>query len=284
LDSSSEPGGGRALLARSWPVSAAELTWGVQWYAGVILLGFLAAPSDVAWQSASLRLVLAIHTGVWLYLYVLLPGLARVVVADPDAWRRLVDASLRVTSWAGCWIALVVALAAETLLRTVFGDGFTASAPLLRVMIWVIPVAWMSGHLRYSLIAAEHPRKDCHAAFVGAATTVLLTLGLVPSLLSLGAGIALLCGTVANAIAAWILARKTLPTFTVPRSAAQSAVWCLAAVALGTVLTPVVGDLRSTAMAGVFFGAAGLVVERKNVAGLLHSVSAGLLAKSEVKC
>lgn len=280
LDSPVEAGGVRSLLARSWPVSAAELTWGLHWYAGVILLGFLAGPADVAWQSASLRLVLAIHTGVWLYLYVLLPGLARVVVADPDAWRRLFDASLRVAAWAGFGIALVVSLAAETLLRTVFGDGFAASAPLLRAIIWVIPIAWLSGHLRYSLIAAEHPRKDYHAALAGAATTVLLTLALVPSLHSLGAGIALLCGTVANAVAAWILARRTLPAFTAPRSAAQSAVWCLAAVVLGTLLTPVAGDVQSAGVAGGFFVIAAAIVERQNVSSLLHSVSASLVEKA----
>ena len=56
---------------------------GVQSYTGTIVLGFLSMPDETAWHSASLRLFLAVHTGVWLYHATLLPNLSRLVRDEP---------------------------------------------------------------------------------------------------------------------------------------------------------------------------------------------------------
>jgi O-antigen/teichoic acid export membrane protein len=269
-----------SLLRRSWTVSAAELTWGIHWYAGLILLGVLATPTDAAWQSAGLRLILAVHTGVWLYFTVLLPSLARLIATDVDAWRRLVGTSLRVTAWAGCGFALVGTLGARLVIDLVFGDRFGPGVPVFRAMVWVIPIAWMSGHIRYSLIAAEHSRKDYQAALVGAGTTVALTLLLLPALHSLGAGLALVGGTLANAIAALWLARPVLPAFPLRESLASSAAWCVAAVTLGLLLARFAGDVQATVAAGLIFGTAAIVSERETAKSLLQSFGGALLMKA----
>jgi O-antigen/teichoic acid export membrane protein len=207
----------RSLLSQSWTIGASEIAWGVHWYVGLILLGVLATTTDAAWHAAGLRLALALHTIVWLYLYVLLPNLARLTASDPAGWAPFVERSLRVSGWAGVGIALGVTLGAEPILATLFGAPFAAAAPALRATIWIVPIAWMSGHIRYSLIAAGHPWRDCQAALAGAGTTIVLTLALVPFLQSTGAGLALVGGTAANAIAASWLARGVLPPLALGR-------------------------------------------------------------------
>jgi O-antigen/teichoic acid export membrane protein len=269
-----------SLFGRSWTVSASELTWGLHWYAGLILLGMLASSTDAAWQSASLRLILGLHTGVWLYLYALLPGLARLWATDVDEWRRLIAHSLRMTGWAGGAIALVGTLAAPTIIEVIFGARFAPSAAVLRAMIWIIPVAWMSGHIRYALIGAGQPRKDFQAAVAGTLTTIGLTLLLMPKLRSLGAGLALTGGTIANAIAAWALARRTLPPFPFRETLAASAASCAAALVLGAVLTPIAGEVQATAVALVLFGAVAVAAERETVRGLAQSCGAMLSMKA----
>ncbi len=267
-------------MRQSWTVCASELTWGIHWYAGLVLLGVMATSVDAAWQSASLRLILAVHTGVWMYLSVLLPNLARLVATEPSGWARLVERSLRVSGWAGLGMAGVGTLGASGVDEAVFGSRFAASAAIFRVMIWVIPIAWASGHLRYSLIAAKQPRKEFHASLVGAGSTVVLTLLLIPRFGGLGAGVALVGGTVANALAAWVLARRLLPEFALVRSLAMPALWCGIAIAIGIALSPVVGPIEATAAAAGLFGIAALIAERETAKSLLRSFGGAALMKA----
>jgi O-antigen/teichoic acid export membrane protein len=244
------------------------VTWSIHWYAGIILLGYLATPTDTAWHSASLRLVMALHTGVWLYLYVLLPNLARVVIRDPSAWAETVSESIRLTGWVAGAIAVVGLLGAETIFTTVFGPSFVAAAPSFRAAVFVIPTAWFSGHIRYSLIAAQHQRRDYQAALVGASTTIALTVLLVPFLRSTGAGVALLGGTMANAAAAWLLARAVLPKCAYFRSVAAPLSCGGVSVALGLAVTPLAGELAATLMAAAGFAGFAAFAERETLARL----------------
>jgi len=257
--------GSLALLRHSWPIGASEITWGVLWYAGLILLGYLARPEDAAWHAVGLRIVLGLHTLVWLYLYALLPTLARTVTTDAAHWKRTLEASLRTTGWVSCALALVGTLAARPLLVGVFGAAFAPAAPALRLLVWVLPVAWASGHIRYSFIASNQPRLDYHAALAGAGVTVLLTLLLAPRWRSAGAALALLGGVLANALAAAVLARRALPPVAFVASLWPSAASCLGCLMLGAILTPVAGDIRSTLTAAVALAGLAVLVERGRV-------------------
>jgi O-antigen/teichoic acid export membrane protein len=144
---------------------------------------------------------------------------------------------------------------------------------VFRAAIWIVPIAWMSGHFRYSLIAAQHPRRDYRAALAGAGTTIVLTLLLVPPLRSLGAGLALLGGTIANAAAAHVLARGVVPHVALRGTMAPSATACLVCLLLGAILTPVAGEIVSTLAAVAALGAAALVVERHSARRFLHMLS-----------
>ena len=259
------------LLGQSWRTGASDVTWGVHWYAGLILLGYLATSTEAAWHSSSLRLVMALHTLVWLYLYVLLPTFARLVRSDPAAWSHTTERSLRVSSWAGFGIALVGTLGAGPLLTTVFGPAYASAVPVLRAMVWVIPVAWISGHLRYSLIAAQRPEKDYHAALVGAGTTIALAVALSPAFQSTGAGLALLGGTVANAVAAVVFARNVLPRVALARNLAASGVCAAACLAGGVALAPAMGDLGAALAATTALAACALVAERDEIAAAVRT-------------
>jgi O-antigen/teichoic acid export membrane protein len=265
----------KAVLAKSWRIGATEVTWAAHWYAGLILLGYLAGPTDVAWHSVGLRIVMALHTGVWLYLYVLLPNLTRLIRDDAAGWSRLVEESLALTGWLGWGVALVGTLAAEPLLIQVFGEPYVAAAPVLRAMIWVVPIAWMSGHIRYSLIAAQRPDLDYHAGLIGAGTTIAVTLALAPALQSAGGGVALLVGTIANAVAAWILARGVLPTLAAGRNVAPSSLCGAACVLVGLGLGRVVGDVAATLVAGVAFAACAVVAERRRARQFVYAFVGG---------
>jgi O-antigen/teichoic acid export membrane protein len=261
------------LLAHSWTVAAGELTWGVHWYSGVVLLGYLAAATETAWHAAALRLVMAAHTIVWLYLYVLLPNLARLVVIDGRAWARALEQSLRLTGWIGYAVALAGTLAARTMLEIVFGDAFIAAAPALQVLIWIIPIVWMGNHLNYSLVAAGHPGRAYQAALAGAATAITGTALTGGALGSTGAAIALFGGAVMNAIVALTMARRALPPIAVTRSIAPASLTCFACLVLGIALAPVAGEIASTLAACTALAAVAVYAERDRAVDFLRGLA-----------
>jgi len=263
-----------ALFARTWPVGASDVLWGVQTYSGLILLGYMAAPQETAWHSSSLRLMLAIHTGVLLYLTTLLPNLSRLA-GEPARWTRVVEQSVRFTGWIGCGIALVCTLGAPTIVTTVFGAPFAAAVTPFRLLIWVVPISWLSGHFRYSLIAARHPELEYRARLVGAGTTIGMTLALVPSLKSAGSALALLLGTIANAIAAWAFMRGVLPRGAFAKSMAASSLCCAVCLLVGFAAMPAIGQMPATLLAAAITTAAALAAERHELRDLLQTVFGG---------
>lgn len=252
----------RSLLARSWPIGASELTWGALWYAGLMVLGYVATAEDTAWYGSALRLVMALHTLVFLYLSVLLPTLSHALTSDPAQWRVMLERSVRVTAWAGGLMALVGTLGARPILSVVFGPAFEAATPLLRILVWVVPVSWASGHLRYSFIASNQPAYDSRAALVGAGAALVLSLALTPILRSRGAAFGLLGGVVANAVAAGWFASRVLPHVRGAASAVPAAAVTAVCLLLGAILIPLTGDVLATLSAAVLLMATALIIER----------------------
>ena len=61
----------------------------------------------------------------------------------------------------------MVSILSVTICTLVFGPTFRAAAVPLAVAIWVIPLALLSGHARYSLVAYGHQRDELVAQLGG---------------------------------------------------------------------------------------------------------------------
>ena len=141
-----------------------------------------------------------------------------------------------------------------------------------RVILWVIPAAWLSGHIQYALVAAGHVEREYRSRLIGAGSTIVLTLVLAPTLGSAGTALALLAGNVAVATAAWVLTRGVLPDCEYAKSLGTSSPCCLGCLALGPVATPTVGDLPATVIAGGHMMSTAVVAGRSDLRHLVHMV------------
>jgi O-antigen/teichoic acid export membrane protein len=93
-------------------------------------------------------------------------------------------------------------LFAPVIVTTLFGPAFVPAALPFQIVIWMIPVAWLSGHFRFSLIAGGHQRLEFMASAIAGLVTMLVALGAARSYGASGAAAALVAGGVVNAIAA----------------------------------------------------------------------------------
>jgi O-antigen/teichoic acid export membrane protein len=186
--------GATAYLRQGMPIGLTELVWAFLWYIATVLAGLMVRDASLGWFGASHRILMALHTFVWLYFFNLLPSIARTFHGPRAELEKLLSASLRLTAWVGTFVALLGTVLAREALRIAYGARFSAGGPVLATLVWVIPVALASGHYRYTLIAYGRQALLLRATGCAALAVVAGCLILVPRAGTLGAAWSLLAG------------------------------------------------------------------------------------------
>jgi O-antigen/teichoic acid export membrane protein len=155
--------GALGLFKDTWFLGASDLAWAAMWYSPSVMIGWvnMARIYEVAWMAAAVRIVMALHTFVWLYFFNMIPNLSREIHEGLAGWRNLLARSMSSSTWAACLLALAGTFFAPIIIETVYGSTYVAAVLPFQIAIWMIPVAWFSGHFRFSLIASGHQRLEC---------------------------------------------------------------------------------------------------------------------------
>jgi O-antigen/teichoic acid export membrane protein len=250
----------RRLFGDVWYMGLSDFTWACQWYAPGIVAGWMSLSSteQVAWIGASLRIVMALHTFVWLYFFNMLPNLANDLSVGIDEWRRLVSRSLNSSMWPACLIAVGGTLFAPVLLPAIYGDSYTAAVRPFQIIIWMIPVAWFSGHFRFSLIAAGQQRWEFAASAATAVTTVILALVLVRKGGAIGAATAMLSGAIVNTMLSYGAMAREIATVPLTSSLRPALIAITISLAAGFAVAAVAGHLAGTIAGCLLYGAAAM--------------------------
>jgi polysaccharide transporter, PST family len=252
-------GGAVRLLRDTWYMGASDITWACLWYSPSVIVGAmgLAAAEHVAWLAAAVRIVVALHSFVWLYFFNMLPNLSRELSIGLDEWRDLVRRSLSTSMWPAFLVALGGTLGAPLIVTILYGSAYEPAVRPLQIVVWMIPVTWFSGHFRFTLLAAGQQRLEFFAAAASAAVMVPLAVVLVYHQGSTGAAVALLVGSVMNAWLALVAVRRNVgrsPALSAIAPALSTCVGCLAlgaaaGLVAGTMAAAVVGCLAYTVVA-----------------------------------
>lgn len=242
------------LFRQAWFLGASDLTWAAMWYSPTIILGWMnpGRTEHVAWLAASVRIVMALHAFVWLYFFNLVPNLSKELHEGLDSWRDLIHRSLSVSMWPACFVAAAGTLLAPIAMPMLFGPAYEQAVLPFQIVIWMIPVAWLSGHFRFSLIVSGHQQLEFMASAVaGLATAVAAVLG-ARAYGAPGAAAALLAGGVINAVVSGLVMRKVIGAVRL-RGAVPALVTCLVSLLVGGAASPLLGRIGGAALAGTVF-------------------------------
>ncbi|HEY7336564.1 MAG TPA: flippase [Bryobacteraceae bacterium] len=185
-------------LKESSPIGLTELAWGFMWYFCTVLLGLIFSDVTLGWWGASHRALMALHTFVWLYFFNLLPSISRCALRSKQDLLQLMDESVRFTAWTGLFSGGLLMAVAPDLLALLYGPNFRQAAQSFSVLVWMLPVAMLSGHHRYILIAYKEQGRLLLCTSLSAASAVILGLILVPRYDGPGAAWALLIANAFN--------------------------------------------------------------------------------------
>ncbi len=204
-------------LKQAAPIGLTELAWAFMWYFCTVLLGFVFADRSLGWFGASHRALMALHTFVWLYFFNLLPSISRCVAAPAQQLLKLMDHSVRFAAWSGLFSAGVLMALAPLMLTLVYGPAFRAGAASFMVLAWMLPVAMLSGHHRYILIAYNQQKSLLYCTSCSAVAAVVLGFLLVPMYGGVGAAWALLSANVICFVLVYWAVRKLVVRVPVSR-------------------------------------------------------------------
>jgi O-antigen/teichoic acid export membrane protein len=188
-----------AVFRDGGAIALGAVLWAAIQFLPLFVFAGKAGMAETAYYGAAHRVAVSLVTFSWLYHFNLFPMVARRVNTDAAAVDRLNAASVRVTSWAGVGLALGLTLCAEPLLELLFGEPFRKASAALSVLVWTFPITVISGHARWSLIAAGHARDGMHAQLAGLGVAALSSWLLIGPFGAVGAASAL----IAACLAAW---------------------------------------------------------------------------------
>jgi O-antigen/teichoic acid export membrane protein len=246
--------GARRLFRDVWFMGLSDFTWACLWYAPGLIVGWLGLGMErVAWVASSVRIVISLHTFVFLYFFNMLPNMAKELATDVAGWRDLIGRSIATSIWPGCLIALGGTLIAPMLMPLVYGPAYAAAVRPLQIIVWMIPVAWFSGHFRFSLIAAGEQRWEFAASGAAAIVTVCASAALAYAYGSVGAAAGLLAGGVVNLVFAVAMSHRRIGPVPVLSSTAPALLTTGVCLVIGLLAMPVAGTLAATTIACALF-------------------------------
>jgi O-antigen/teichoic acid export membrane protein len=181
-----------SLLRQTFPIALTQIMWGLKVYMPTIMLGLMIGGAAVGWFGAAHRIVIALHTFVWMYFFNLYPSLSRCAQQPPEALRDLLRRSLRLTVAAALLIGGAGSVLAAPLCAFVYGPEYSEAVTAFQILIWFVAMSLVSSHYMYLLIAYGRQWLELASAVVGALMNIAIGYVLIPKLGFVGAAWSLL--------------------------------------------------------------------------------------------
>jgi len=193
---------------RSVPIGLSELSWAFMWYFCTVLLGLFYPDKYLGWFGASHRTVMAMHSFVVLYsLTFYLPSLD--VFGRPNSQLlELMDRSVRC-----CRLDRSLrrrrGLCARSLGHaTPVQQSFRAGSGTLVILVWMLPIAMLSGHHRFILLAYNRQTRLLGCMIASAVAAVRERVSSSRRSTEAGAACALLIANALNLVLVYFSVRK----------------------------------------------------------------------------
>lgn len=261
-----------ALVREGAPLGLSQFVWFAAQYMPLLLVGSLAGGAEVGLFASAQRLVTSLSTFSYVYHFNLYPALARASARSRGALAELLRASFRVTAWAATGFALAITLTASPILTLIYGERFSAATPMLAILVWTIPITFLSGHARWSLVVTEAQRGVLYAQVSGLAAVVAAGFPLIYWLGAPGVSLAAVVG----ALAVWVVSHRLalrqhvqLP----PLSSAAAPVLLAAALVVAAPYTGL-GAWTSALAATAVFGGLAPLIDRSLIPDLVRLAQA----------
>jgi len=159
----------------------------------IILLGILSGQESVGFFSAPHRIIMLILGFMGIFSFSFYPILADQFVHDSESFLRTQAIFQKVMLIVGIPIGVGGFILSKGIIHLLLGNRYTPSVGVFNILVWLIPLSFMSVTYSATLLATKFQRLYLIAIGISCAVAVILSVLLIPSFGIIGAAIVLLC-------------------------------------------------------------------------------------------
>ncbi|MCK0104295.1 oligosaccharide flippase family protein [Pseudohalocynthiibacter sp. F2068] len=190
------------LLREGAPLGMTSIIWGFVQYVPPILVANIVGLEEAAYLAAAQRLVVSLQSFSYIYHFNLYAALTRRFEIGRSFLEQLSLASFRIVAWAVIGPTVLVSFHATSVVTTIFGSNYQTSGLVLSILIFVLPIQFLSGHHRWALTAMGQSRAVLFSGVSGAILSLILAPLLILQWGAVGGGIAILL----SSLTVWFVA------------------------------------------------------------------------------
>ena len=142
------------LMREGLVIGSTNLVWALNQYLPLFVIGSMLGAREIAWFAGASRIVVSLIQFSNLYHFNMYPSVTRAHTRADGSLGPLLARSARVVGWGGLGCATVLTVLDKPVVHAALGAKLLPAAPLLGIMAWMLPIALISGHARWSLAAA----------------------------------------------------------------------------------------------------------------------------------
>ncbi len=169
-----------ALLKAALPFGVIGFSLGLSYKIDTVLLQYFYGDAVTGWYNAAYNLIFMIMMVSHAVNLALYPVLCRQYAADPKKMPALYTQALKYLFVIAIPIAVGTTVLARPLIRLLYTDQFASSVLPLQILIWVLPLMFLTELLGNVTIIHDQEKKVARALLVSAAINAALNLALIP--------------------------------------------------------------------------------------------------------
>jgi len=176
------------------PFGVSGLSFSLQGRFDSVLLSMTLSNAVVGWYNVPLQLIHMLMLLAQSVCTSMFPSLTRAYSQDPMSIYGIVHRSLKYLLMLSLPIAVGATVLADKLIITLYTDEFANSIPLMRILIWTLPVLFLSELMGALINVLRQERAGARVNVINAVLSVGLNLALVPTAGAVGAAVAQVSG------------------------------------------------------------------------------------------
>jgi O-antigen/teichoic acid export membrane protein len=184
----------RELLKSAWPIGASSLLTQLHVNLGLVLLGLTATFQQTGIYNSAYRLVFFLMTLDRVFYTVYFPVVSRFIRDQPGRLPELVGTAARMILVLSVPFCVGAFILARPILDAVFSSEYGGAFPVLRILVWFLPLSMFNSLAGYTLLAAGFERRFLRNTAIGVGAAVVLNLVAIPLAGSTGAALAIVAG------------------------------------------------------------------------------------------
>ncbi|MER3514377.1 MAG: flippase [Chloroflexota bacterium] len=168
------------LVRAALPFGVIGFTIGLSYHLDTVLLSTYRSDAEVGWYRAAYNLIFTltmISHAICLALY---PSLTRQRASLPQGLVRAYERALKYLFMLSIPIAVGATILAGSIILNLYREALAPAVVPLRILIWVLPLLFLSEFLGYVVIIADREQRAARALIVSTTCNVLLNLLLIP--------------------------------------------------------------------------------------------------------